>query len=547
MTAVVDRVVEILAAAGVRRAYTVPGESFLPLLDAIERSEEITLVSTRHESGAGFMAEADAKLNGVPAVAMATRAVGAANLSIGVHTAYQDSTPMIVLLGQVETDNLGREAFQEVDLPRFYSEITKWAITVPSRERMTEMVSRGLQIATSGRPGPVMLALPADLLEGKAAPGDGWEPGVRAYGRPTPDADSIAAIAAALDSASAPVIIAGGGAQDARAELIATAERFSAGVYASFRRQDVFPNDHPLYLGHLTLGTPTSTLEAMREADVVLIAGSRLSEVTTQRYTVPGPEKRLFQIDIEPRSIGAVLPVELGVAVGCKEALAALASTPGTTPERRWTGAHGAYLDSSRPRVVEGALLHQETAMAAVREAFPADTIVATDAGNFTVFAHRYWRFTEPRTQLSPTSGAMGYGVPAAVAAALSNPGRDVLAFVGDGGFLMSGQELEVGVRLGLSMTIVVFRNGLYGTIALHQARNLGRLAGVAIGEVDIARIGAGLGATTWSAADLAGLRAALAASRSTSGVRLIDVSIDPDVLTPTSRLSELLGPSAIP
>jgi acetolactate synthase-1/2/3 large subunit len=541
---VADRIVDVLAGAGVQRAYTVPGESFLPLLDALERSDRVSLVSTRHESGAAFMAEADAKLTGAPAVALATRAVGAANLAIGVHTAHQDSTPMIVLLGQVETGDLGREGFQEVDLPRFYAEITKWAITAPTMARLPEMVSRGLQIATSGRPGPVMIAIPSDLLGGQVENAPGWEPGVAETGRVMPDAASISRIAAALDQASAPVVIAGGGAQEARAELVAVAERFSAGVYASFRRQDVFPNDHPNYLGHLTLGTPDSTLASLREADVVLVAGSRLSEVTTQRYTLPGPGKRLFQVDVEPRSIGAVLPVEVGIAAGCRQVLAALAAHEGEPRQRDWSAGHGALVDTSTPAVRDTPLLHQETVMAALNEFFPRETIVTTDAGNFTVFAHRYWLFSEPHTQLSPTSGAMGYGVPAAVAASLAAPGREVLALVGDGGFLMSGQELEVAVRHGLSLTVVVFRNGMYGTIALHQARHVGRLAAVDIGEVDVAAVAAGYGARTWSVGDREQLWAALEESRHADGVRLLDVTIDPDVLTPAARLGQLLtGP----
>jgi acetolactate synthase-1/2/3 large subunit len=542
VTGVADRVVALLAGAGVRRAYTVPGESFLPLLDALERSPDISLVSTRHESGAAFMAEADAKLSGVPAVALGTRAVGAANLAIGVHTAYQDSTPMVVLVGQVETADLGREAFQEVDLPAFYAEITKWSVTAPSRDRLPELISRGLHVATTGRPGPVMIAIPADLLEGDVEVDRGWNPGVteRALVRPEPAA--VDAIARALDRARNPVIIAGGGAQNARAELVAVAERYSAGVYASFRRQDVFPNSHPLYLGHLTLGTPAETLTALSAADVVLVAGSRLSEVTTQRYTLPNPAARLFQIDVEPRSIGAVLAVEIGVTAGCREVLGSLAAADGHPPERDWTQARLAYEQSSTPRWVESEPIHPETVMAALRQTFPADTIVTTDAGNFTVFAHRFWRFDLPRCQLSPISGAMGYGVPAGVAAALAEPGRQVIALAGDGGFLMSGHELEVAVRLGLSMTVVVFRNGLYGTIALHQGRQLGRLAAVDIGPVDIAGIATALGASSWSVATPDELKTSLAESQQTQGVRVIDVRVDPDVLTPSTRLSHLLS-----
>src|SRR5215203_2026643 len=313
--------VEVLARAGVRRFYTVPGESFLEVLDAVEEHPALSLVSTRHESGASFMAEADAKLSGVPAVAMATRAVGASNLAIGVHTAMQDCTPMVVLLGHVERHFLGREAFQEVDLTAFYAPITKWSATVHSADRLREFVQRGLRIATSGRPGPVMLALPADILaEDVPAPED------RAEGpppRPVPNPEEVRWVAHRIDEARRPVIIAGGGAGHAREELISFAEAYGMGVYAAFRRQDVFPNEHPLYLGHLTLGTPPETLRALQEADLVLVVGCRLDEVSTQSYEFPRAEQAMIQVDTDPDEVGFVLPPELGIVADPRAALTA--------------------------------------------------------------------------------------------------------------------------------------------------------------------------------------------------------------------------------
>src|SRR5215210_7605427 len=290
--------VEILARAGVRRFYTVPGESFLEVLDAVDQHPALSLVSTRHESGASFMAEADAKLTGVPAVAMATRGVGASNLAIGVHTAMQDSTPMVVLLGHVETHFLGREAFQEVDLPAFYAPITKWAATVHSADRLAEFVERGLRVATSGRPGPVMLALPANILAEEVPAPTSTAP--LPPPRPAPNPDEVQYISRRLEQARSPVVIAGEGAGSARKELISFAEAFGTGVYAAFRRQDVFPNEHALYLGHLTLGTPPETLRALEAADLVLVAGSRLDEVTTQSYALPRPNQRVIQVDRDP-------------------------------------------------------------------------------------------------------------------------------------------------------------------------------------------------------------------------------------------------------
>src|SRR5215212_10185638 len=313
--------VEVLARAGVRRFYAVPGESFLEVLDAVEHHPELSLISTRHESGAGFMAEADAKLTGVPAVAMATRGVGASNLAIGVHTARQDSTPMVVLLGYVETEFLGREAFQEVDLPAFYAPITKWSATVHRPDRLAEFVARGLRIATSGRPGPVMLALPADML-GETVQDDS-KIDVPTLPRSGPAPEDVRAIAERLAGARRPVVIAGGGVQRAREALISFAETWGIGVYAAFRRQDVFPNEHPNYLGHLTLGTTPETLKALEEADLVLVVGCRLSEVTTQTYSLPRRNQAVIQIDINPNEVGATVSAEIGMVSDAPAALAA--------------------------------------------------------------------------------------------------------------------------------------------------------------------------------------------------------------------------------
>jgi acetolactate synthase I/II/III large subunit len=531
---------EVLARAGVRRLYTVPGESFLEILDAAERHPELSLISTRHESGASFMAEADAKLTGVPSVAMATRGVGASNLSIGVHTAMQDSSPMLVLLGQVETDFLGREAFQEVDLPAFYGPITKWSATVNRADRLAEFVARGLRIATSGRPGPVMLALPADVLGEEVAA----DPGIRVQTSPVagPEPEQIRAVVRRLAAARRPVVIAGGGARGARETLISFAEAWGAGVYASFRRQDVFPNEHPNYLGHLTLGTPPETLNALHEADLVLVIGCRLSEVTTQSYSLPRGDQAVIQVDTDPDEVGATVPIDIGMVSDARSALAALgAQTPPEPASRDWAEAHGVYLDSSTipaPRSSEG--IDPSQVVEAMLETLPEDALLTNDAGNFSVFVHRYWRYNHPDTQLAPTNGAMGYGVPAAVAAKLAAPERTVVACCGDGGFLMTGQEMETAVRYGAPLTVIVFRNGLQGTIAMHQKRHLGRMSGVEIGEVDLAAYARSLGAEGHTVRDPDELVPALQAASASEAVSLVDVVTDPDVISPTTRLSEL-------
>jgi acetolactate synthase-1/2/3 large subunit len=533
-----DAVVEVLAARGVRRFYTVPGESFLEIIDAVARRPGLRLVSCRHESGAAFMAEAEGKLTGVPAVAMATRAVGAANLAIGVHTARQDSTPMLAFLGQVETHRLGREAFQEVDLPAFYGELTVHAETLHRADRAAEVAARAYRLATTGRPGPAMVAFPADVLAGDCpdpVPPAGRVAAVR------PDDAARDAIAALLAGARRPVAILGAGARDARDGVVALAERYGLGVYTAFRRQDAFPNSHPNYLGHLALGVPPDLLRPLAEADVVLVLGCRLSEITTQGYTLPAAGARVVQVDVDPSAPGATVPVEWAVPGPVGPFAAALLC--GDTSPRDWSGEHAAYLAASTPPSGHaGPGVHPAEVVAAMARHLPADAVLANDAGNFSIFCHRYWRFEHGASQLGPTSGAMGYGVPAAIGAALAAPERRVVALCGDGGFLMTGQELETAVRCGAPVLAVVFANGLYGTIAMHQARELGRPAGVEIGPVDLAGYARALGADALTVTAPGDLDDAFAAAAAFDRPHVVVVRTDPDVLSPTATLSGLLA-----
>lgn len=543
MATVGSAIVDVLAAAGVRRFYTVPGESFLELLDGVEQHPDLTLVSTRHEGGASFMAEADGKLCGVPAVAMATRGVGAANLAIGVHTAYQDSTPLIVLLGQVESDFLHREAFQEVDLAAFYAPITKWSVTASRADRIPELVARAIRIATTGRPGPVMIALPSDLL-GEAFPPEAAPPAhLPAVPTPTLDRTATEDAARRLAAAEAPVIIAGGGTRNARAELVSLAETYQAGVYAGFRRQDVFPHDHPLYLGHLSVAPVGRTLESLEAADLVLVIGCRLSEITTQGYRFPAPDTDVVQIDIDPASVGAVAPVVAGFVADAGSAMAALVqAAPPDLPRRDWTSGHHNWEEAATiPEARSRTGVDPARAIAALAHNFPADSIITNDAGNFSAYVHQYWRFNHGSSQLGPTSGAMGYAIPAAVAAKLARPDRTVVATVGDGGFLMTSSEIEVAVRHDAPITVVAFRNGLYGTIALHQAKGFGRMAGIEIGDVDLAGIARGLGAHAMTVQSNEALDEAFQEAAAAPGVTVLDLVCDPDLLTPATRMSTLL------
>lgn len=539
--------VEVLAAAGIRRCYTVPGESFLELADAIDQHPEMALVSTRHEGGAAFMAEAEAKLTGVPAVAAATRGPGAANLAVGVHTAMQDSTPMIVFLGQAETERLGREAFQEVDLTAFYAPITKWSTTVHRADRLAEVTARAIRIATTGRPGPVAIAVPGDLFGERVGPQPGPEP--FAVPRPPLGEDDRDQLAAWLARAVRPVIIAGGGARAAREDLVRVAEQYSAGVYASWRRQDVFPNDHPLYLGHLGLGAPSAVLGALADADAVLVVGCRMSETTTQGYRLPESDgrTRIAQIDIDPEQVGATKDVWLGAVADAGKALRSLTEAPVKVPYRDWSAARRIWVESATVPAETGrhqsGRMHPWSVIAGMRETLPEDALITNDAGNFASFLHRGWWFRHPDTQLAPTSGAMGYAVPAAIAAKIAAPERTVVAVAGDGGALMTGQELETAVRHGAAITVVVFQNGLYGTIAMHQARELGRIAGTEIsGPLDLAGYARALGARGATVHNREELEKALTEAVGSDLPTLVDVRTDPEVISPTATMTDLLG-----
>jgi acetolactate synthase-1/2/3 large subunit len=536
-----EAIVNAIAAAGVRRFYTVPGESFLEVLDAADRHPDTRLFSTRHESGASFMAEADAKLTGVPAVALATRGPGAANLSIGVHTAHQDSTPMLVLLGDVETALMHRGAFQEVDLTAFYAPITKLSMTAMRGDRLPDMVRHALRVATTGRPGPVMISLPADLLAEEVA--DRADSVTLLSPRPAPSAAELTKLADRLTAAARPVAIVGGGAQHTRTELVRFADAYHVGVYAAFRRQDVFPNDHPNYLGHLGVGTPPETLAALRAADLVLVLGCRLDQMTTQRFQLPRSSATVIQVDVAPDTLAATLDSDLAVLADPAETVRALLARPVSVPKRDWSADHEAYLRSVTEvpeRSVSG--VDPAHVIRSMSRAFPSDAVVTSDAGNFAVFLHRHWMFRHPCSQAAPANGAMGYAVPAGIGAKAALPNRRVVAVVGDGGFMMTGQEIETAVRYGLPITVVVMRNGMYGTIAMHQATQFGRVAATDIGPVDIAGYARSLGALGISVTKPDELDDALCDAAKADVVTVIDVVTDPELITPGSRLSELLA-----
>lgn len=543
---VADAVADLLVESGVRRVYTVPGESFLPLLSSFGRHPGLRVVSTRHESGAAFMAEADAKVTGVPAVVMATRGVGAANLAIGLHTARQDSTPMLALLGQVETEFLGNEGFQEVDLPSFLGEVSTWSATAHRPDRVAQLVARGLTRATTGRPGPSVLALPSDVLDGTCPP---QRPLLTARSG-VADPLQVREIGRRLLAARRPVVIAGQGADHAL--LTELASTYGLGVYSAFRRQDSFPNDDPHYLGHLSLGTPPDVLAALRDADLVLVLGERLDETTTQGYRLPAPESSVVHVHPDPAVLGVHRQADLALAADpaalCRQLLEAagdLGATGGQ--EDWWTQAHRVVTDlaaaSAAPAPSGG--LHPGRAIDAVQRVADPGTVVANDAGNFSVYLHRQWVFREAATQAAPISGAMGYAVPGAIGAALARPDRPVLGVAGDGGFLMTAVELETAAREQVPVKMLVLQNGLYGTIAMHQAAGGHPVSACDISGVDLPGLARSLGAHAIAVDAEDQLVDAARELIDHPGPAVMVVRTDPDVIAPGRSLAQIAGDAA--
>lgn len=427
---------------------------------------------------------------------------------------------MLVLLGQVPSSNLGKNSFQEVDLAAFYRPIAKWSAEAAAPDDVPGLVAEALTTARSGRPGPAVLSVPSDFW---AATYEG--PAVAPRTPTEPAAPPVAEAAALLDRAERPVVIAGCREVRAREELVATADHLGLAVYNAFRKQDAFPEDHPNYAGHLGLGIPADQLAALEKADAVLALGTRLDEVTTQgfRYPVEGT---------------TTLHVDGGIA-GFLRQLRATAATR----TRDWSGTNAAVRDFMTPRAEETTDgLHPTAVVRTVRRLVPEDTVVTNDAGNFAGFVHRYWGFTSPHTQLGPCNGSMGYAVPAAVATKIAEPGRTVVAMVGDGGALMTGQEIETAVRHQAPVIVAVFRNGMYGTIAWHQARAHGRLAAVSIGAVDFASWARGLGAAGFTVDSAPELEAAIQSALTERRPSVLDIRTDPDIITADARLSGFLA-----
>ena len=513
-----------------------PGESFLEVLDALPEVG-IRVVATRHEGGAAFMAEAVGSLTGQPAACLATRAVGGANLAIGIHTAYQNSTPMVTVLGQVKRSLRGREAFQEVELDQTIGGLAKWAAELRDSATAAELVGEGLRAMVSGRPGPVLFATPSDIL---AEDFDGRTPDVRPVAPPLADERAVAEAVSLLAGASRPLIIAGGGVLRARAtdQLLRFAELLGVPVMAAWRRPDVFPNDHPLYLGMTGLDTPASVLPRLMAADALLVIGCRLNEMTSFTYRIPADDTRWAHVDLQPRVAHAGLRApDLAVAADAGAFLeaasrAVAAAAQPAHPERAAQNAQDrAAFELSR--VVDGGAwtgpgVHPGKAVTTLQRVLPADAILTTDAGNFNGWIARGYRFGQPGTFLGPTSGAMGYGITAGIAASLCHPRRPVVAMCGDGGAAMVVAEMETAVREGASPLVLVFDNNRYGTIAARQLRAGTPLVGTELGPIDFAAVARACGARGGRITRDSELEPALRDALAAGGPALLHLALDP-------------------
>lgn len=520
--------VDCLAVQGCERIFTVPGESFLAVLDALPERPGIEIVTCRQEGGVAFMACADGALTGQPGIAFVTRGPGATNASIGVHVAHQDSQAMILFVGDVARDAQGREGFQEVDFTAFFGPLCKWAARIDDPRRIPEYVARAYATAISGRPGPVVLALPEDMLVEQVPASLAPRPqAVRPVQAVCPDA--MGALFALIADAARPVAIIGGAGWNAKARqhFQSFAERIGLPVATAFRRQDAIAPDSPVYAGNLGYGPNPRLLERVRQADLVIAVGARLGEATTDGYTVPTPEhpgQTLVHIHPDPEELGRVYRTDLALCCAMDEfaECADLWEDERVIPFDAGAEAHREWEEwaSVTP---SGAALDLGLCVAAMREALPADTIICNGAGNFAGWWHRHWRYEAYPGQLAPTCGAMGYGVPAAVAAALRFPERTIVAVAGDGDFLMNGQELATAAQYGADLIVVVVDNGAYGTIRMHQEREYpGRVSATALANPDFARLGEAYGAWSARAETTDQFIAALGEAKGRKGIRLI-------------------------
>jgi acetolactate synthase I/II/III large subunit len=537
--------VDQLIANGVRHAFCVPGESYLAVLDAFH-DRDIAVTACRHESGASMMAEAVGKVTGRPGVCFVTRGPGATNASAGIHIAQQDSSPMIVFVGQVARDMREREAFQELDYRAVFGTMTKWTTEIDDPARVPEIVSRAFYMATSGRPGPVVIALPEDMLTERVAVADA--PPFRPV-ETSPGAAEMAELAALVAKAERPMFILGGSRwSQAGCEAITRfAEKFAMPIATSFRRAHLFHPLHPCYAGDLGIGPNPRLLARVKAADLVVLAGGRLGEMPSQGYTlfpIPAPGTTFVHVHPGAEELGRVYRPDLAIhATPAAFALAAAELAPATAP--RWAAetnaAHAEYLAfSDQPTAVPGSVNLGEIVVW-LRDNLPDDAFMCNGAGNFSAWIHRFYRFRKFATQIAPTAGSMGYGLPAAIGMKRVFPNRSSVAICGDGDFLMTGQDFMTAVQYGAPVIAIIADNGLYGTIRMHQEREYpGRISATELRNPDFAAYAkafGGFGAKVDKTADFA---AAFRAAEQSGLPAIIHLKIDPEAITPATTLTKI-------
>ncbi|WP_226507267.1 thiamine pyrophosphate-binding protein [Pseudomonas sp. MWU16-30317] len=540
--------VEALIRNAVDTIYCVPGESYLPVLDALHDTSAIRTIVSRHEGAASNMADAYGKMTGRPGICFVTRGPGATHASNGVHTAKQDSTPMILFIGQIESGMRDREAFQEVDYRQMFGGLAKWATEIESIDRIPEIVSRAFSIAMSGRPGPVVIGLPEDVLFGTADVQD-----IDAVRVPTtaPDPENIAEIRAMLTRSKRPLVVVGGTGWDS--ESVQSLKQFVTAnnlpIAASFRRQDLFDNRDPHYVGQLGLGSSPELIKRVADADVLLVIGSRMSESVSQAYEViksPSPVQTLIHVHPDPFELNRVFQADLPVLATLKSfanGMAKQSPVEGRTWDEWTRDARADYLKHSTPPPPHAELAGVDLGgvMSYLNETLPEDAILTNGAGNYTVWLHRFYRYRAPTTELAPTNGAMGYGLPAAIAAKLQYPDKTVVCFAGDGCFMMYPQEFATAMQFGAPLITLVINNSMFGTIRMHQEKTYpSRVSGTRLSNPDFVAFAKSFGAHAERVHRTEDFPAAFERAVKSGVASLIELMTDPLQITPQMRLEEV-------
>jgi acetolactate synthase-1/2/3 large subunit len=538
--------IDALRIHGVERAFCVPGESYLAALDALhDARDDIELIVCRQEGGAAYMAEAYGKMTGKPGICFVTRGPGATNASVGVHTAFQDSTPMILFIGQVARDQVEREAFQEVDYRRMFGQMAKWVVQIDEASRIPELIGQAFHRAVNGRPGPVVVALPEDMLTDRVEVQD-----APAYKKVEMHAgeEQLQELRSRLEAAERPMLVLGGGtwSSQAVADIRAFSEAMALPVAASFRCQDLYDNTHANYAGDLGLAAGPKLIQHIGNSDLLIVIGARLGEMTTGGYSlidIPVPKQTLVHVHAGAEELGrvyhATLPINASVTAFARQAkgLAPIAHP-------RWAAwtkqANADYRENLVHPQTPGAVQMGDI-MTWLRGHLRPDAILTTGAGNYSAWAHRFYQYRTFRTQLGPTNGSMGYGVPAAIAAKLTNRERTVVAFAGDGCFLMNGQELATAMQYDARVIFLVINNGMYGTIRMHQERTYpGRVSGTELTNPDFAALARAYGLHGETVETTGEFASAFERAENSGKPALIEIRIDPEALTPKMSLSQI-------